>query len=353
MTLRNKIGLSLCLLLVCMQAFAWTSPVDLPDMGESRLRIVGQNARNYIKDFTATNADVKNESDFKEKTDKMANVFLALQADIVALCEVEENNQILGYITSAMNSISGTDVYTYVTDDLNASQSSSGYMPLKAGFIYRSDRVATVGSNSYPPKTTWGYRSRMRYQAFKELATDEVFTLSMNHFKAKESNSATDETEATRIENATQLKNGLSWVSVDPDILIMGDLNANTEEEPVQILIKAGYEEQLVRFDPAAYSYIYKGKKNLIDHVLANKPMAAQVTAAYAYHINTGASYKYKFSDHDTYVVGLCLGENGCELTAIRTPEANSRAQKTIENGQLIITLPDGSVYNGVGLRIR
>jgi len=352
MRLRAKIILSLCLWVLCLQAFAWNSPVPLPEMGDSRLRIVGQNARNYLSDFTATNADATNERDFKAKTDKMANVFLTLQADIVAICEVQEDDEILGYITDAMNSLSGSTVYTYVTDGMSASQSSSGYMPLKAGFIYRSDKVATVGGN-YSPYASGTYKPRMRYQAFKELSSDEVFTLSMNHFKAKESNAATDNSETIRIGNANKLIAALRTITVDPDILIMGDLNANTEETPVRMLVEAGYEEQLVRFDPSAYSYIYKGQKNLIDHVMANSPMAAQVTAAYAYHINTGASYTYKFSDHDTYVVGLCLGKGGRKPESLQTPETDCGIKKTIESGQLILTLPDGSKYNVMGIKVR
>lgn len=351
-----KTGLSVGLLLICMQVLAWESPIILPDVGDARIRVVGQNARNYMNDFTATNADVDNETDFQSKTNKMANVFVALEADIVAICEVQENDEILGYITSAMNTILGENVYTYVTDGMQGSKSSSGYMPVKSGYIYRSDKIATVGANT-SPYTTWNYKPRMRIQTFKELATDEVFVLSMNHFKAKDNSG--ENTDSIRMENATKLVNGLTWITTDPDILIMGDLNATTEEDPVQKIVKAGYKEQLVRFDSTAYSYVYRNKEELIDHVLANSSMAGQITGAYTYHINNGLSSqamekKYKYSDHDAYVVGLCLGPNGCELQAIEHSTADGqRAIKTIENGCLIITLPDGAAYNVIGLRIR
>lgn len=352
----TKTGLSVGLLLVCLQVFAWNSPVDIPDVGQARLRVVAQNARNYMNDFTATNADVDNETDFQKKTNKMANAFLALEADIVAICEVQENDEILGFITSAMNTLSGTNVYTYVKDGMSGSQSSSGYMPVKSGYIYRSDKVATVGSNT-SPYTTWNYKPRMRIQAFKELATDEVFVLSMNHFKAKDSSG--EDTESVRLENATKLVNGLTWVTTDPDILIMGDLNATTDEEPIQHIINKGYAEQLVRFDENAYSYLYRNKEQLIDHVMANSTMASQIVGAYVYHINNGLSSstlenKYKYSDHDACLVGLCLGANGCELQAVEYPMSDGqRAIKTIENGRLVLTLPDGTTYNGTGIRIR
>lgn len=348
-----KTGLSVVLLLTSMQVFAWVSPIIIPDVGEARIRVVGQNARNYLSDLTASNADAKTEADFQKKTEKMANVFVALEADIIAMCEVQEDDQILGYITSAMNTILGKNVYTYVTDGMQGSKSSSGYMPVKSGYIYRSDKIATVGGNS-SPYTTWNYKPRMRIQAFKELATDEKFVLSMNHFKAK-----TSGTDEERLANATTLVNGLTWITTDPDILIMGDLNATTEEEPIQKIINAGYAEQLVRFDENAYSYVYHNQEQLIDHVMANSTMAGQITGAYVYHINNDpiVSYKkYNYSDHDACLVGLCLGGKGCGgegLDYSVGAGGEGRAKKTIENGRLVLTLPDGTMYNVTGVRIR
>ena len=99
-----KTGLSVVLLLMSMQVFAWVSPIIIPDVGEARIRVVGQNARNYLSDLTASNADAKTEADFQKKTEKMANVFVALEADIIAMCEVQEDDQILGR-SSARTSI--------------------------------------------------------------------------------------------------------------------------------------------------------------------------------------------------------------------------------------------------------
>lgn len=355
-----KTGLSVVLLLTSMQVFAWVSPIIIPDVGEARIRVVGQNARNYLSDLTASNADAKTEADFQKKTEKMANVFLALEADIVAICEVQEDDQILGYITSAMNTILGKNVYTYVTDGMQGSKSSSGYMPVKSGYIYRSDKIATVGGSGSPYKSSI-YKARMRIQMFKEIATDEVFVLSMNHFKAKEGTTP-DPSEATRMTNATTLVNGLSWWDSDPDILIMGDLNATTEEEPIQKIINAGYAEQLVRFDENAYSYVYHNQEQLIDHVMANSTMAGQITGAYVYHINndpplqsSAMRKKYNYSDHDACLVGLCLGGKGCGgegLDYSVGAGGEGRAKKTIENGRLVLTLPDGTMYNVTGVRI-
>lgn len=340
---RNLI--TLLLIAMSLQIFAWTSPVDIPDVGGARIHIVAQNAQNYLMDLTASNSSCKNEAQFVAKTEKMANVFIALEADIVAICEVERNKEVLSYICNAMNEIYGQEVYTYVTDNLSASQSSSGYMPLKAGFIYNKEKVTPSGSTSSPYSSD-EYKARMRIQAFKENATGELFVLSMNHFKAK---TGSDDGEKTRIQNASNLISKLKMVTSDPDILIMGDLNAYTEETPIQNLINAGYAEQLVRFDPNAYTYNYYGEKGILDHAMANSTMADQVTGAYAYHINTSGYSSYKYSDHDAVLVGIRLGEDSGE--GIDELHVQPAAHKFMHNGQILIEI-DGQVYTILGNRV-
>ena len=132
---RNLI--TLLLIAMSLQIFAWTSPVDIPDVGDARLRVVAQNAANYLTNFEASNSSCDNQDEFDTKTNKMANAFLALKADIVAICEVERNDDILGYIVDAMNSIYGENVYTYITDGLYAHASAGDYQGLKSGYIFR------------------------------------------------------------------------------------------------------------------------------------------------------------------------------------------------------------------------
>ena len=328
--------------------FAWNSPVDIPDVGNARLHIVGQNAANYVSNLEASNSSCATEEEFESKTNKIANAFLALQADIVAICEVERNDDILGYIVNAMNSIYGENVYTYITDRLYAHASSGNYQSLKSGYIYRSDKVTPQGSNTSPYRSG-EYCARLRIQAFKENSTNEVFVLSMNHFKAKDSSS--DAGENTRMQNVSNLISALRNITSDPDILIMGDLNSYMGEAPIEALEEEGYEEQLVRFDSEAYTYIYRGQEGILDHAMANASMAGQITGARAYHINTAGGYKYKYSDHDAVLVGLNLGKQkqGEGLDGVST---TAPARKVLRNGQLYIEI-DGQTFTITGIRIR
>ena len=221
----------IALIAISLSAFAWTSPVTIPDVGNARLRIVGQNMENYLTNFEASNSSCADQSEFDTKTNKMANAFIALQADIVVVCEAERNDQILGYLCNAMNTISNTNVWTYITDGNYSYAEAGGYQAIKSGYIYRSDKVTPVG-NSTSPYNSAEYKARMRIQLFKENATNEQFTLSVNHFKAKSSGG--DQGESIRLENVSYLLSALSNITSDPDILIMGDLNAYTNEAPIQ-----------------------------------------------------------------------------------------------------------------------
>ena len=100
----------------------------------------------------------------------------------------------------------------------------------------------------------------------------------------------------------------------------MGDLNAYAMNDPLQMLYKVGYSNQITRFDSdTAYSYSFKAQASCLDHILANRTMASQITGVKSFHINadepTMFDYNrdyvdnmYRCSDHDPVVCGLNLG---------------------------------------------
>ena len=133
----------------------------------------------------------------------------------------------------------------------------------------------------------------------------------MNHFKAKDNTD--DKGNATRVLNANNLVNALNKSAADPDILIMGDFNCLTGEEPITILENAGYVEQLLKYEPQAFSHCYNWDGELIDHAFANASMAEYITGAGVFHICTScggySNSAYRYSDHDAYLVAFNLPE--------------------------------------------
>ena len=328
------------------------SPVPVPSVGNARLKVCGQNLRNYYYYFSDNDRpDYTTQAGFAEKTRKIVDALMWVDADIYAFNEVEARPIVLQQLADSMNArVEGTP-YAAVNDYIDV-PSSTRTNNIKSGFIYRTDKVQTYGMN-YAGSTNVYYRETMRIQAFQEISSGQRFTLSMSHFKAKDNSD--DAGNSMRVNNANQLLTSLNSSAADPDILIMGDLNCEPGEQPITIIENAGYTEQLLRFDATAYSHCYYGTQ-LIDHALANNTMASQITGAGVYHICTSCgdwgylNYDHRYSDHDAYIIGINLAGESSYLT---NTQEESIVRKLIENGQLLIILPDGSRYSATGQRIK
>ncbi|MBR1929436.1 MAG: choice-of-anchor J domain-containing protein [Paludibacteraceae bacterium] len=344
------------------------TPTALPDLGDGRLKVCGGNMLNYYYYYDeSSRPDYHDEAGFNAKTSKIVDMMMMVNADIYAFCEVEAREIVLEHLADMLNITAGVDYYEAIEDGIN--QYSDSYdNALKSGFIYRSDKVKPYGINQ-AASTAQYYRNTMRIQAFEEISSGEKFTLSMNHFKAKDSSS--DAGNSTRMMNVNNLLSSLSSKAFDKDILILGDLNCQVDEEPIQKLISSGYTEQLLYYDANAYSYCYVGSGSLIDHALANQSMAMQITGAGVFHLNTYRSScgtdpgvnEYRYSDHDPYLVAMNLGsyENKNNPDEPSKPDNDALEdisidptsyQKILLEGNLYI-IYQGAIYNSMGQRVQ
>lgn len=318
----------------------------VPNVGDARIVVLANNLQNFYYYYAdSSRPDYNTDAGRAEKTRKIADMVIASGADIFAFCEVEAKPIILEFLVEAINGKLGSEAFDYVTD--NIYEESDEYdNAIKSGFVYRKSTVEPYGDN-YAAANAVYYRNTMRIQAWTELATGEHFTLSMNHFKAM----SDEASQAKRVQNANWLINGLntSYKVQDPDILIMGDLNAQMNEECISVLLNNNYTEQLLRFDANAYSYIYYSNHELIDHAFANETMMQQITGAAVWHTNTSVNSNQRYSDHDAVMVGLSLGDDPQGFT---NTNADANATKILRDGQLII-IRSGAEFTITGQRLR
>lgn len=295
--------LLMCLAVPCAWADTQEILATLPNVGNGRLIVCGQNAYNYfVVDLNNSRCKYHTVEGLEDRTEKMVKSLRLMNADIYAFNELENNgDSVLSYLTIAMNNDAGKVIYAYVKDNCTKNNDSE---QIKSGFMYRLDKVKPFGSNTATTNRSY-YRNTMRYQAWEELSSGERFVLSMNHFKAK---TQKDDGSSMRQTNAEDLVYGLNRITIDPDILVLGDFNCTISEDPLIYILNAGYTEQLLRFSSSAYSYVYHNEKQLIDHVFANATMAEQITGAGVYNVNTTGNYSDRYSDHDPYLVALNLG---------------------------------------------
>jgi uncharacterized protein len=137
---------------------------------------------------------------------------------------------------------------------------------------------------------------------------------------------------AVRLDAATQLAD---FMANDYDApggyLLLGDLNAYAEDDPVQYLDDtAGLTDLIDTFigQENAYSFIFDGQRGTLDQGLASADLAGFVTGATEWHINSqepdliGYDTNFKepgffndgpfaSADHDPLIVGLDFGQGG------------------------------------------
>ena len=281
------------------------------------IKVCGQNVQNFFysvdRGRTTGNSVTKSNYNTEEgrniKLNAITDALSVYEADIYAFNEVECCEESLELLASSMSIKTGKH-YLAVADGLSYDKDSEPDGLIKSGFIYNTATIETYGVSM---TTAYGYNyiypAQMRMQTFKSKASGESFTLSMNHFKASTSNDPAYDINQ-RESNSIALLKGLNQATLDPDVLIMGDLNAVMGELCLNNLEHAGYEEQLLKRDPYATSHWYYDDGYLIDHVFANSTMAAQVVDAHMEYVahphSTGSKYT-AYSDHDPYLVTLNL----------------------------------------------
>lgn len=336
------------------------APTNHPDVGDARLLLCASNLQYYCPIWQGTYGAGSDE-EFRVQNLKILKGLSNINADLYAFEEVQEGTAGLDSLVNGLNARTAPGRYAYIAD---GNTTTSTYT--KVALIYRTDKLAPYLSLGYP-YTSSVYRRREYVQAFTELSTNERFILSVNHFKAKDGTGSAS-TNAARMANVQQLVSFLtthlnSNYYNDTDVLIVGDLNCNSYEEPLLYLENHNYQNQLKIYSPDGYSYVYDNQVSYLDHVFASPSMASQVTGAAPYHLNADASYRqgyyygdttmYRYSDHDPIVVGLKLGSNQISIQNNENSE-NEIVIYAVEKNILIRSekATDVTVYDLLGRTI-
>ena len=280
------------------------------------IKVIGQNVQNffYSLDRGRTQGNSVKKSNYNTeagrttKLNAICSTLAVYEADIYAFNEVECCEEVMQLLADGMSNYTGK-TYLPVADGLSYNKAEEPDGIIKSGFIYNAATVEPVGNNV---STAIGYNhiypNTMRMQTFRSKASNEMFSVSMNHFKASTSADPTYDM-SQREGNSIALLKGLDQATLDPDILVLGDLNSEMGEQCLDNLVDAGYEEEIIKRDPTAYTHYYSYTGWLIDHVFANPTMAAQVTNAEVKYVANKHSVgdDNAYSDHDPYLVTLNL----------------------------------------------
>ncbi|MGO2432201.1 MAG: endonuclease/exonuclease/phosphatase family protein, partial [Glutamicibacter arilaitensis] len=176
-------------------------------------------------------------------------------------------------------------------------------------------------------------------QAFQRVGGNQNtrFLVVANHFKSKGSNpddgsgnadkgdgqGAWNVARVAQAEALVGFADELKKLRNTDQVLLAGDFNSYAAEDPMQVLIEAGYVDLGAAAD--SQSYLYDGFVGSLDHIFASEKLAGKVTGEDIWNINAiesvGYEYsrynnnitnlftadQYRSSDHDPVLVGLQL----------------------------------------------
>jgi predicted extracellular nuclease len=331
-----------------------------PDVG-GRLKVASFNVLNFFNGDgqgggfpTPRGADTVEE--LARQTDKLVAAIASLDADVVGLIEIENDGygpeSAIAELVDALNAAGGS--YAFV----DPGTPGIGTDAIAVGFIYDTTSISLAGAAAILDKTvdarfdSDNQRPSLA-QTFVETETGASFTAVVNHLKSKGSpveGTPDDEDQGdgagnantTRLNAAEALED---WLATDPtgsgdtDFLIIGDLNAYRMEDPIQTLLDgvddtSGTEDDLVLLtEDNTYGFPADLAKagqvqafGALDYAIASGALAAQVTGAGAWNINSVeptlidynlefkpddpglyAADAYRSSDHDPVIIGLDL----------------------------------------------
>jgi predicted extracellular nuclease len=328
----------------------------------ANLIIAGMNVLNYFNgdgfgEGFPTARGARTAAAFDMQSKKIVAALQAIDADIIGLMELENDgfasNSAIQTLLDELNQVQiPGEEYRFVNPFADGSDMLIGTDAITVGLLYRPNKVSLAGQtvilnsknsplddNDQPLFDD----SKNRPSLIQTFNYDgQKFTLSVNHLKSKGSTCGEvnegDDGQASCNIMRTRAAQGLSqFLAMNPtgvkteEIMILGDLNAYSQEDPMQTFYNNGfsnlkYTDKATEAQP--YSYSFSGFLGSLDHALASDSLLEHVVSVDAWHINSvedslmdyqteenGQRYDsvdnyaapdaYRSSDHDPIVVAL------------------------------------------------
>jgi predicted extracellular nuclease len=261
--------------------------------------------------------------EFQRQRDKHVATLSALQPDIVAFQELENDGEgprtALDDLLQTLNRALGED------GDYRGLVGSGRDSSIRVALAYRSRRLETLGAAAELTTGAFANGSRAPLaQSFRDLSSGRQLTVVANHFKSKGRCPEAGEGEpgdrdsgdgqgcwnASRVTAARALD---LWMKSDPTgastphRVLLGDFNAYTREDPLRLLRSLGWRDALPIRGSAQHhhSYVFDGQAGTLDHALVSPSLAGAITAAVVWQINSDESgwfdYQLEHRPPDVY----------------------------------------------------
>jgi len=305
-------------------------PAAPPPAGGA-LRIVSMNLLNFFNGDGQgggfpTERGARTPAEFEQQQARTGAVLAQLRPDLLVVQELENDG--FGPDSAARS------LLALLNDaaDGNWAAVDPGIGPvggdvITVGLFYRQEELEPVGPSEMLRATPFRGLSRQPLaQRFRHRDSGAAFWIVANHLKSKGScpetgpNRDRDDGQGcwspARVDAVNTL---LPWLddlaqeSGTAGVLIVGDMNAFRQEDPIRAYRGAGWIELVEAHSGLPqHSYLFYGQRGTLDYAFANPAMAPAARQAYIWHINADLPRDLSLpqpwlraSDHDPVVVDL------------------------------------------------
>ncbi|MEU8270758.1 ExeM/NucH family extracellular endonuclease [Sphaerisporangium sp. NPDC049002] len=291
------------------------------------VKVASLNTLNWFTTLKSRGATTEEEK--QRQLAKLVSTLKGLDPDVAGLMEVQNNGSTaLNTLVDALNAEVGAGTYKGILSPV------PGTDLIQVAVIYKPAVVKPVGAAQ--SSTDPVFRRPPLIQEFKRAKGDPIpFTMIVNHFKSKGCEDATgadlDQGDGQSCFNAERIRQANAVLGLIDTLnltnpVVLGDLNAYGEEDPIHTLEAGKLVSVSKKFidKQDRYSYLFDGLSGELDHVLVGKQLLKKVTGATIWHINADegrfmdyntefnppylySSAAFRSSDHDPLLFGIDL----------------------------------------------
>lgn len=280
---------------------------------------------------------------FERQQSKIVSALNKFAADVVVLEEIENSSRFgedrdaaLAHLVGELNAAAGGKEWSYVPSPETVPANED---VIRTAMIYRADAVKPINDSVILQDPAFDNARDPLAQAFQRVGGNQKtrFLVVANHFKSKGSDpkdgsanadtgdgqGAWNQARVQQAETLVEFADSMKKTANTDQVVLAGDFNSYAAEDPVQVLLEAGYADLGARAD--SRSYLFQGLTGSLDHVFASQPLAKKVTGQDIWNINATESIafeysrfnynvtqlfnadQYRSSDHDPVLVGFQL----------------------------------------------
>jgi hypothetical protein len=261
----------------------------------------------------------KTYDDYQKQLVKLTSAIDFANPDIIALMEIENDGEdslsTIVQFCEYLNTNSKRENYKVAFTTGKAAKDV-----IKTGIIYDASLLSTTELGMYHSQSIFS-----RSPLFQEFVFQDSleFVLSVNHFKSKSPRNAKGENidqndgqaafNAKRLLQAKELLAIIDSLYSSINLIVLGDFNAYSEEEPIRKL----QSQSLEKLSTLKYSYVYKGMQGNLDHAFVSNSFRDSIketkvldfNASYPnwidYRFDNSDSSYFRSSDHNPLLIGI------------------------------------------------